>query len=73
MVVTCDDCGMYFDDEFRVTFCPHDTFAANDGHNNFAHHPESYLSSRPVDCDDDYILDNEDMDFEPLYGEGEEP
>jgi hypothetical protein len=36
---------MYFDDEFRDTGCPHATFAANDGNNNFSHHPDSYLSS----------------------------
>jgi hypothetical protein len=36
-------CGRKFDDEFRTTVCPHKTFAANDGHNNFAHHPDSYL------------------------------
>ena len=45
MIVQCDSCKRYFDNEFRLTYCPHDTFAANDGKNNFAHHPESYLSS----------------------------
>ena len=44
MVVRCPKCGARFDDEFRTTVCPHATFAANDGHNNFAHHPESELS-----------------------------
>ena len=43
MIVTCEKCWMEFDDEFRWTFCPHETFAANDGHNNFAHKPESTL------------------------------
>lgn len=46
MIVTCEKCGRRFDDEFRVTYCPHDTFAANDGNNNFAHHPESYLEDK---------------------------
>ena len=45
MIVQCDSCKRYFDNEFRLTYCPHDTFAANDGENNFAHHSESYLSS----------------------------
>jgi hypothetical protein len=35
------------DDAFRYTICPHPTFAANDGQNNFAHHPESYLATAP--------------------------
>jgi hypothetical protein len=37
-------CGARFDDEFRTTVCPHETFAANDGRNNFAHHPGSVLT-----------------------------
>ena len=41
--MVCDDCNMAFEDVYRSTLCPHDTFAANDGHNNFAHHPEAYL------------------------------
>ena len=44
MTVRCSTCGRYFDDEFRLTYCPHDTFAANDGNNNFAHHPEALLT-----------------------------
>jgi hypothetical protein len=44
MIIRCDTCSRYFDDEFRSTACPHDTFAANDGNNNFSHHPESWLS-----------------------------
>ena len=44
MIVTCTrGCGKRFDDEYRTTICPHETFAANDGQNNFAHHPEAYL------------------------------
>jgi hypothetical protein len=45
MTVICKKCGALFDDEFRWTFCPHETFAANDGQNNFRHHPEAYLKS----------------------------
>jgi hypothetical protein len=44
MIVQCTDCQMYFEDCYRSTICPHETFAANDGSNNFAHHPESHLS-----------------------------
>lgn len=44
MIVACSICSSNFDDEYRYTVCPHDTFAANDGNNNFAHHPESHLS-----------------------------
>lgn len=47
MIVLCRHCEKYFDDEYRDTICPHDTFAANDGENRFAHHPGSYLSSSP--------------------------
>jgi hypothetical protein len=48
MMVTCHyGCGARFDDEYRSTICPHKTFAANDGRNNFAHHPEAFLSSPP--------------------------
>lgn len=45
MIVQCKTCNSYFDDEFRSTICPHSTFAANDGLNNFAHYPLSYMSS----------------------------
>jgi hypothetical protein len=37
-------CGARFDDEYRTTICPHGTFAANDGRNNFQHHPEAFLN-----------------------------
>lgn len=46
MIVECRKCLSAFDDEFRTTICPHETFAANDGNNNFAHYPESYLSPK---------------------------
>jgi hypothetical protein len=45
MVVRCRKCKRFFEDVYRSTICPHGTFAANDGQNNFAHHPESYLSA----------------------------
>jgi hypothetical protein len=45
MIVTCSKCEARFDDEYRTTICPHETFAANDGQNNFAHHPEAYLAA----------------------------
>lgn len=44
MIVQCGKCLVYYDDEFRFTFCPHDTFAANDGHNNFEYHNDAYRS-----------------------------
>jgi len=50
MIVTCPECRARFDDAYRWTFCPHETFAANDGLNNFAHHPEAHLS--PPDADE---------------------
>ena len=43
MIMQCQTCGIAFDDEFRTTICPHGTFAANDGANNFAHDTTSYL------------------------------
>jgi len=43
VIVRCQECARAFDDEFRSTICPHKTFAANDGANNFAHHTDSYL------------------------------
>jgi hypothetical protein len=47
MIVGCLNCGRDYDDEFRWSICPHETFAANDGQNNFEHHPESYLGPAP--------------------------
>lgn len=46
MIVQCDICKIYFDDQFRNTDCPHDTFMVNDGQNNFKHYPKSWLSDR---------------------------
>jgi hypothetical protein len=47
VIVQCKICRKFLDDAFRYTICPHPTFAANDGQNNFAHHPESYLATAP--------------------------
>ena len=44
MVVYCEDCERYFEDEFRSTVCPHNAFPANDGDNNFTVHDDAYLS-----------------------------
>ena len=50
MIRKCDTCPMYYDDEYRLTYCPHDAFAANDGKNNFAVHEDAYLSAEaPAD------------------------
>lgn len=51
MVVKCERCGARYDDEFRLTYCPHGTFAANDGANNFRHYTESFRSN-PMQADD---------------------
>lgn len=48
MIIQCEKCKMYCDDEFRNTICPHDTFLANDGRNNFKHYHASYLSKFPL-------------------------
>ena len=48
MIVQCPNCKIYYDDEFRNTICPHKTFLANDGANNFKHHKKSYLSKEPL-------------------------
>ena len=42
MIIQCEKCIMYYDDQFRLTICPHNTFNANDGQNNFRHYPESW-------------------------------
>ncbi len=47
MIVQCPKCRMYYEDSYRWTICPHQTFAANDGANNFAYHDESYLDKEP--------------------------
>jgi hypothetical protein len=47
MIVKCRQCKIYFDDEFRIIHCPHMAFPANDGHNNFRYHHDSYLSMLP--------------------------
>jgi hypothetical protein len=47
MIRDCFWCKNFYDDEFRSTICPHSAFPANDGHNNFRVHDESYLSDSP--------------------------
>lgn len=37
----CINCQTSYDDEFRTTICPHQTFAANDGGNAFRHQVKS--------------------------------
>lgn len=43
MIVKCEKCNKYFDDEFRDTTCPHGTFLANNGRNHFKHYREAWL------------------------------
>jgi hypothetical protein len=43
MIVHCAECGADFDDQFRWTYCPHETFPTNDGNNVFREHPESFI------------------------------
>ncbi len=45
MIIKCLDCNKFYDDEFRDISCPHATFLANDGQNNFRHYPQSWLSA----------------------------
>ncbi len=43
MIVLCASCLSEFEDQYRLTICPHNTFFANDGHNRFQHHPDAHL------------------------------
>lgn len=47
MIKKCLTCAVYYDDEYRLTICPHEAFLANDGTNNFTVHEDSYLSCQP--------------------------
>lgn len=47
MIIRCEKCAMYFDDEYRTTICFHDAFPANDGRNNFRVNESAYLDSEP--------------------------
>jgi hypothetical protein len=29
MIVTCPKCGIYYDDVYKLTFCPHNKFEMN--------------------------------------------
>lgn len=44
MIIHCATCFYFYDDEFRNTGCPHTTFMANDGQNNFKEYSESWYS-----------------------------
>ncbi len=44
MIIKCLYCNKYFDDQFRLWQCPHNTFMANDGQNNFKFYPEAWLA-----------------------------
>lgn len=44
MIVQCDKCKMFYDDQFRYITCNHDTFSANDGQNNFTFYDKSWYS-----------------------------
>lgn len=70
MIVFCSICSRLYDDEFRLTFCPHDTFPANDGHNNFSQHPESVLSELTEDIDD---MDQQISNGTLIKGEAHHP
>jgi len=52
MIVRCQSCKIYYDDEFRLTECPHQAFPANDGNGNFTVHDDSYCSA---ECPDEPI------------------
>lgn len=58
MIVKCQHCPMWFEDSYRTTICPHDTFAANEGANNFRHHAEAYLGNRPYRSENDKDWDS---------------
>lgn len=55
MIVHCNQCTMWFDDEFRNTTCPHAAFLANDGQNNFKVHDDAYLNKEPPFNVDDLV------------------
>lgn len=44
MIIKCSNCPKFYDDQFRLTICPHNTFSANDGWNNFGYYPASWLA-----------------------------
>lgn len=66
MIVICVKCMMSFDDEFRTTVCPHGTFAANDGRNNFKHHPESHLNRETEPSELEKALDRDTQTWESI-------
>jgi len=46
MIVKCTFCKIFYEDKFRLTYCPHQTFLANDGKNNYEYHENAYLSEK---------------------------
>jgi|HubBroStandDraft_2_1064218.scaffolds.fasta_scaffold357458_2 hypothetical protein len=67
MIVQCDKCKMYYDDQFGLTLCDpatgcHQTFAANDGQNNFKHYPESWFGAHPPERIIKYTADKSELD-----------
>lgn len=62
MIVFCIAYTKYFDDEYRSTLCPHNTFPANDGNNNFHVHADSYLDSVPPNAIPGMPVWNKDKD-----------
>ncbi len=44
MIVQCESCQKWFEDESRTYICPHPAFPANDGKNNFTVDEDAYLS-----------------------------
>lgn len=70
MIIQCVKCNARFDDEFRTTICPHETFAANDGKNNFSHHPEALLEIETKITPHAYSPDHQAMGDCQVCGHG---
>lgn len=47
MIVQCVKCSKYYDDEWRITSCPHYAFLANQGDNTFRRNDSAYLDDAP--------------------------
>lgn len=71
MIVKCEECPKYYDDEFRDTTCPHNTFLANDGQNNFKHYPEAWLSDKHPDNAQNAIPLGESTSYQNWLNENE--
>lgn len=59
MITKCGKCGASYDDQYRYTICPHLTFPANDGYNNFTVYKEAHLDVSEV-YDEDYFMRGKD-------------